>query len=79
VNPTGDQVTAFTANGGFTPTACANLLLSFVFVVVLLWGVWAMRTAYVGWAENDLSARQFLMVVVRFVALYLVLSFLLLS
>jgi integrating conjugative element protein (TIGR03758 family) len=79
VNPTGDQVTAFTANGGFTPTACGNLLLSLVFVVILLWGVWAMRSAYVGWAERDLSARQFLLVVVRFVALYLILSFLLLS
>ena len=79
MNPTGDQVTAFTANGGFTPTACGNLLLSFVFVVLLLWGVWAMRSAFVGWAENDLSGRQFVMVIVRFVAVYLVLSFLLLS
>jgi integrating conjugative element protein (TIGR03758 family) len=79
VNPTGDQVTAFTANSGFTPMACGNFLLSAVFVVILLWGVWAMRTAYVGWAEEQLSARQFLMVIVRFVAVYLALSFLLLS
>jgi integrating conjugative element protein (TIGR03758 family) len=79
VNPTADQLTAFTANSGFAPAACANLFLSFVFVVILLWGVWAMRSAYVGWAEAELSGRQFLMVIVRFVALYLVLSFLLLS
>lgn len=79
MNPTGDQVTAFTANGGFTPTECGNVLLSLVFVVILLWGVWAMRGAYVGWAENELSGRQFLMVIVRFVAIYLVLSYMLLS
>lgn len=42
-------------------------------------GVWAMRTAYVGWAEQRLSLRQFLGVVVRFIALYLVLTFFLLS
>ena len=38
-----------------------------------------LRTAYVGWAEQRLSLRQFLVVVVRFVALYLVLTFFLLS
>jgi integrating conjugative element protein (TIGR03758 family) len=38
-----------------------------------------MRTAYVGWAEERLTQRQFLGVVARFAALYLVLSFFLLS
>ena len=38
-----------------------------------------MRTAYVGWAEHRLTERQFLGVIVRFVAMYLVLSFFLLS
>ncbi len=38
-----------------------------------------MRAAYAGWAEQRLSQRQFLAVVVRFLALYLVLTFLLLS
>lgn len=70
---------AFVNNGGFTPAECATLLLGGVFALLLLWGVWAMRTAYVGWAEDSLSARQFLLVIVRFVAMYLVLSFLLLS
>ena len=51
----------------------------FVFAVLLLWGVWAMRTAYVGWAEHRITERQFLAVVVRFVAMYLVLTFFLLS
>jgi integrating conjugative element protein (TIGR03758 family) len=74
-----DQLTAFVSNGGFTPADSAALFLGGMFAVLLLWGVWAMRTAYVGWAESTLSARQFLLVIVRFVALYLALTFLLLS
>lgn len=74
-----DQQTAFLAASGFEPTDCATLLLSVVFVVLLLWGVWAMRTAYVGWAEQQISERQFFAVIVRFVAIYLVLSYFLLS
>lgn len=74
-----DQLTAFVSNGGFTPGDSAVLCLGAVFAVLLLWGVWAMRTAYVGWAEATLSARQLLLVIVRFVAMYLALSFLLLS
>lgn len=76
---TAAQLSAFQANGGVAPAAVATLLLGLVFAVLLLWGVWAMRTAYVGWAEQRLSLRQFVGVVVRFVALYLVLTFFLLS
>ncbi|MGV8399265.1 TIGR03758 family integrating conjugative element protein [Pseudomonas aeruginosa] len=76
---TSSQIAAFSANGGFTPGALATLLLSLLFAVLLVWGVWAMRTAFVGWAEQRVSQRQFLGVVVRFVALYLVLTFLFLS
>lgn len=76
---TADQLHAFSNNSGFTPGDCAALLLSGVFAVLLLWGVCAMRAAYVGWAEDGLSKRLFLSVVVRFVAMYLVLSFFLLS
>ena len=74
-----DQLIAFQGNGGFAPGALANLLLSVTFVVLLVWGVWALRTAYVGWAESTLSARQFFAVFIRVVALYLVLNFFLLS
>jgi integrating conjugative element protein (TIGR03758 family) len=74
-----DQLTAFVANGGFTPSDSSFLFLGGVFAVLLLWGVWAMRTAYVGWAESSISARQLLLVIVRIVAMYLVLTFLLLS
>ncbi|PMX27614.1 MULTISPECIES: TIGR03758 family integrating conjugative element protein [unclassified Pseudomonas] len=73
------QTTAFQANSGITPSDMATVLLSAVFAVLLLWGVWAMRSAYIGWAEEQLSQRQFLVVVVRFVVLYLVLTFFLLS
>lgn len=74
-----DQLAAFQANGGFPASAVSDVVLGFVFAVLLLWGVWAMRAAYAGWAEQRLSQRQFLAVVVRFLALYLVLTFLLLS
>ena len=79
MTPSSDQVAAFTANGGFAPGAVSAVVLGFVFAVLLLWGVWAMRTAYVGWAEQRLTQRQFLGVIVRFVAMYLVLGFFLLS
>lgn len=76
---TNDQMTAFVASGGFTPASLESLLLSSVFVVLLLWGVWAMRAAYVGWAEDGLSAGKFVIVIVRFMAMYVVLTYLLLS
>ena len=79
MTPSADQVAAFSANGGFAPGAVSTVVLGFVFAVLLLWGVWAMRTAYVGWAEHRLTERQFLGVIVRFVAMYLVLGFFLLS
>ena len=74
-----DEQTAFLAASGFQPSDCATLLLSGVFVVLLLWGVWAMRTAYVGWVEQQISQRQFFTVIVRFLAMYVVLTYLLLS
>ena len=73
------QVSAFQANGGVAPSVMATVLIGFVFAVLLLWGAWAIRTAYVGWAENRINQRQFLGVIVRFVAMYLVLTFFLLS
>lgn len=74
-----DQLNAFVSNSGFTPPECARLVLSAVFAVLLLWGVWAMRSAYVGWAEKGIPSRLLLAVVVRFLAMYLALTFLLLS
>lgn len=79
MTPSADQITAFQANSGFTPAEVSAVALSFVFAVLLLWGVWAMRTAYAGWAERQLTQRQFLAIVVRFAAMYVVLGFFLLS
>src|SRR5690606_33401824 len=75
----GAQVSAFQVNSGIAPSAMATVLVGVVFAVLLVWGVWAIRTAYVGWAENRLNQRQFLGVCIRFVAMYLVLTFFLLS
>ena len=76
---TSAQVTAFQANSGFLPSAMSVVLISAVFALLLVWGVWAMRTAYTGWVEQQLSQRQFAGLVVRFIAMYLVLTFFLLS
>jgi integrating conjugative element protein (TIGR03758 family) len=76
---TADQTTAFQANGGFLPAEVSAVILAFVFAILLLWGAWALRSAYVGWAEQHLSQGQFLGVVARFVALYLALAYFLLS
>ncbi|WP_411832908.1 TIGR03758 family integrating conjugative element protein [Pseudoxanthomonas mexicana] len=73
------QTAAFQANGGFPPSAVSVVVVGAVFAVLLVWGVWAMRTAYVGWAEQRISQRQFAGVVIRFIAMYLVLTFFLLS
>ncbi|TRO24323.1 TIGR03758 family integrating conjugative element protein [Ectopseudomonas mendocina] len=73
------QTTAFQANSGVLPSDVSIVLLGAVFAVLLVWGAWAIRSAYVGWAEEQLSQRQFLVVVVRFAVLYLVLTFFLLS
>ena len=74
-----EQSAAFLAHGGFTPGASASLLFAVVFAVLLIWGVWALRTAYVGWAELKLSQRQLLGVAVRFATMYVVLTYFLLS
>ncbi|CAB5670985.1 integrating conjugative element protein, PFL_4701 family [Delftia tsuruhatensis] len=73
------QLSAFQANGGISASALANLLLGVVFAVLLLWGAWAIRTAYVGWAEQRINQRQLLGVLMRVLALYLVLTFFLLA
>ena len=75
----GAQVSAFQANSGIAPSAMATVLVGAVFAVLLVWGVWALRTAFVGGAESRRNQRQFLGVRIRFVAMYLVLSFFLLS
>jgi integrating conjugative element protein (TIGR03758 family) len=76
---TAAQLSAFQANSGFTPSDTAALLLGSVFATFLLWSAWALKTAYTGWAEQRLNQRQFLVVLLRVVVMYLVLTLLLLS
>lgn len=76
---TSAQISAFQANSSIAPAAMATVLVGLVFAVLLLWGAWAIRTAYGGWAEGRISQRQFLALIVRFVAMYLVLTLFLLS
>ncbi|MCW2478043.1 TIGR03758 family integrating conjugative element protein [Candidatus Symbiopectobacterium sp. NZEC135] len=76
---TAEQINAFQANSGIAPATMSTVLIGVVFAVLLLWGSWAIRTAYFGWAENKLNQRQFLSVMVRFLTMYLVLTFFLLS
>lgn len=73
------QIVAFQANSGFNPSDVAVVLVGAVFAVFLVWSVWALRSAYVGWTEQQINQRQLLGVAVRVFALYLVLAFFLLS
>ncbi|VVM79998.1 hypothetical protein PS664_02236 [Pseudomonas fluorescens] len=73
------QLTAFQAGAGFSPSELSWLLLAGLFALMLLWGVWALNTAYTGWAEQRLSQRQFFGVAVRVFVLYLFLTFFLLA
>lgn len=72
------QLAAFEAQSGFKPSQMANVLLSLLFTLLLLWGAWAIRTAYTGWVEQRLNIRQFLGVIVRFFSVYLLLTYFLL-
>lgn len=74
-----DQISAFEANSGFLPEQLGNVILGFLFVILLIWGVWAMKTAYSGWITKQISHKEFVLVGVRFAVIYCVLTFLLLS
>jgi len=74
-----DQVSAFNTNSGFTAEQLGTLVLCVLFALVIVWGVWAIKTAYYGWTTQQLSNKEFFMVVVRFCSVYCVLTFLLLS
>jgi integrating conjugative element protein (TIGR03758 family) len=72
------QSSAFLANAGFTPAQTSAAMLGIVFAVLLLYGAWALRAAYAGWAAQRLSSAQFALVLARFMAMYLGLGFFLL-
>lgn len=72
------QTTAFQATGGFLPVAVAPVLLGLVFALLLLWGAWAISTAYKGWARGNLSMGSLGALCGRFLLMYLFLAFFLL-
>lgn len=74
-----DQLTAFNTNSGFTPEQLGTLILGVLFAVLIVWGVWAIKTAYYGWVTQQISNKEFVLVIVRFGVIYSVLTFLLLS
>ncbi len=74
-----DQTNAFNTNSGFMPEQLGVLILSALFAILIVWSVWAIKTAYAGWVSQQLSHKEFLMVVVRCSVIYIVLTFLLLS
>lgn len=79
MNLSNDQVNAFQTNSGFTPEQLSTFILSVLFALLIVWGVWAIKTAYSGWSAQQLSHKEFVMVIVRFVLVYIVLTFVLLS
>ena len=74
-----DQINAFKTNSGYMPEQLGTLVLSFLFAIALVWGVWAIKSAYSGWVTGQLSQKEFALVIVRFAIIYCVLTFFLLS
>jgi len=72
-----DQSAAFQASAGISPSQTSVVMLGIVFAVLLLYGAWSLKTAYSGWAQQELSNAQFALVIVRFLAIFLGLGFLL--
>lgn len=74
-----DQSAAFLNNSGFKPDQTSSLFVALVLTLLLLWGIWAMVTAYRGWAIQKLSGEKFAGLVGRFFLMYAVVGFLLLK
>lgn len=79
MNLSADQLNAFNSNSGFTPEQLGTVILGVLFAVLIVWGMWAIKTAYSGWVTKQLSNKELVLVIVRFGMIYCVLTFLLLS
>jgi integrating conjugative element protein (TIGR03758 family) len=75
---TDDQIAAFESTSTFTLAESSYFFNGLVFSLLLIWGTWALRTAYTGWADGQLKGRQFGAVAARVALMYLFLGFLLL-
>lgn len=67
------QKVAFEATGGFTAVALSNLIVGFVLAALLIWGAWAVSTAYKGWARGQVDKSTLATLIARFGMMYLVL------
>lgn len=75
---TAAQSSAFQSTGGFAATTVSSVLVGLVFIALFLWGAWAMVTAYRGWANQRLDRSVVVTTFARFIAMWLVLGYLLL-
>lgn len=63
---TSSQESAWRINAGYSPDQLGTLVIAFVFAILLVYGTWAIWTAYVGWCDQKITKKEFLMAVVRF-------------
>ena len=73
------QSAAFKATGGFAADKLSDLVVGIVLAVLLLWGAWAVTTAYKGWARGQVEKSALASLVARFAMMYLLLLALLVS
>lgn len=73
------QSAAFFNTTGFKPDETNTLFVGFVLTISLLWGAWAILTAYRGWATRKLDGDKLVGVIGRFFLIYLVLGYLVLK
>lgn len=74
-----EQNSAFQATGGFTSVSLSNLIVGCVLALLLVWGGWAVITAYKGWARGQVEKSALVALIGRFLLMYLVLLALMIS
>lgn len=67
------QNTAFQATSGFTSVSLSNLIVGLVLALLLVWGAWAVSTAYKGWVRGQVDKSALATLIARFGMMYLVL------
>jgi integrating conjugative element protein (TIGR03758 family) len=67
------QNSALQATGGFTAVSLSNLIVGAVLALLLIWGAWAVLGAYKGWARGQVDKSALVVLIGRFLLMYLVL------
>ncbi|MBD3875689.1 TIGR03758 family integrating conjugative element protein [Stutzerimonas stutzeri] len=76
---TAAQSAAFKATSGFAAAKFSDLVVGIVLAVLLVWGAWAITTAYKGWARGQVEKSALASLIARFSMIYLVLLAVLVS